>query len=126
MHAVLRTVDGEECVALIGKLRDQGYYAEMPGAAQMADLLEGHFVELVRIPMPSNELEQISDAVEEWVKFLNAPAINIVDNAIRKEFADVDASIADINSESTLDDHASTLEKLGKRIGVPATTVQQA
>jgi hypothetical protein len=118
--------DGEECVAVIGKLRDRDYYGEMPGADQMADLLEEHFVEMVETAMPSDELEKISDAVEEWGQSLRRPALDAVDAAIRNEFEDVNESISDINSESTLDDHATTLQKLAKRTGVPAATVKRA
>jgi energy-coupling factor transporter ATP-binding protein EcfA2 len=118
--------DGPECAELIAKLRDEDYLEELPTASEMADLLEGHFIEMVQIPMPSDELEKISDAVDTWGHSLDARALNAVEKAIQSEFANVAEAVSDINSESTLDDHAETLKKLGKRASVPAEIVKRA
>jgi hypothetical protein len=98
----------------------------MPTAGEMADLLEGHFIDMVQIPMPSDELEKISDAVDTWGSSLSARAHNAVEKAIQSEFENIEEAVSDINSESTLDDHAETLKKLGKRAGVPDEIVKRA
>ena len=53
-------------------------------------------------------------------------AHNAVEKAIQSEFESVEEAVSDINSESTLDDHAETLRKLGKRAGVPDDIVKRA
>lgn len=118
--------DGDDVVVLIGKLRDRDYYGDMPGAAEMADILEGHFVDLVSEALASDDLERISDTLEDWSYALTARAVNAVDRAIQREFANVEEVISEIGSESTLNEHAETLQKLGKRASIPATVVERA
>ncbi len=118
--------DGEESVALIGKLRDRDYYGEMPGADQSANGLERNFVLMVDAGMPSDELENISDAVEEWRSSLGEAALGAVDSAILSEIEHVNDVISEIDSQSTLDSHATTLRKLAGRISAPPTAVARA
>jgi hypothetical protein len=81
---------------------------------------------MVRDPMPSDELEKISDAVEMWKQSPSGRVLNAVETAIRYEFENVQDSVSNIVSELTLGDHATTLEKLAKRAGVTDETVQRA
>lgn len=118
--------DGEEVVGLMGKLRDDGYYGEFPNAARMADLLEQHFIGMLETGMPGDELENVSDAVERWRYALSTDALEAVDAAIRSEIANVGEAISDIDSESTLNDYAGTLRKLGARASVSAVAIEHA
>jgi energy-coupling factor transporter ATP-binding protein EcfA2 len=118
--------DGDETVELIGKLRDGYYFDELPCADELADSLEEAFIDMVAQGMASDELEKISDAVEQWQRVLGGGIASAVEEAIRSEIDNVDSVVADIDSDSTLKDHIKTLQKLAKRTTIPSEAVDSA
>src|SRR5882672_6047840 len=57
--------DGNEVIELIAKLRDGDYFEELPHASDIADCLEAAAVAMIEQNMTSEELEKISDAVDD-------------------------------------------------------------
>lgn len=113
---------------LIFKLRHSSDYfgADLPNAEKMADSLESAFVRLMATDMPSDELERLVDSVDEWSRWLSDTVDRAANEAIEREFSNVQSVISDIDSDSTLEDHAKTLAKLGKRARIPETVVAKA
>lgn len=75
---------------------------------------------------PSDELENVSDAAEQWRWVVGNRIIGAVEEAIRTEIKEVRSIVADIDSESTLTEHIKTLQKLAKRATIPAQIVEKA
>ena len=119
--------DGDDLIQLIGKLRDSGYYDEVPGHDELADILEEGAVNMIEgHSLNSEDLTKLSDAFEEWAHSSSPKLKPVLDRAIEKEFDDIDEVLRDIDSESTVDEHLEMLGKLAKRASIPTSVVQRA
>jgi hypothetical protein len=118
--------DGVEMVELVAKLRDGDYFADLPYAAELADSLEKAVIVMVKGGMPSDELENISDAVELWQSKLGDGISGAVEEAITGEFEEVRNRVSEIDSDSTLNDHIKTLQKLAGRATIPSLILDGA
>ncbi|MGD9842899.1 MAG: hypothetical protein AB7U99_08355, partial [Steroidobacteraceae bacterium] len=119
--------DGDSVIELIGKLRcGNDYFNELPLANEMADSLEYSAMEMINGSMPMDELETISDSVEQWRNKLGDQLIGSVDDEITAEIANTWQAVSDIDSESTLRSHGDTLKKLAGRAGVNSEELQDA
>jgi hypothetical protein len=116
--------DGDEVVELIAKLRDGDYFDQLPCATDLADSLEDAFIDMIEGGIASDDLEKISDTVEQWKYLLGNRVTEAVEDAIRSEIDHIDNVVADIDSESTLNDHIQTLQKLAKRAAIPSKKVE--
>lgn len=118
--------DGGEAAELIYKLRDVDYYGDFPFSTELADKLETAYIAMLDQGVSSDDLENISDAVENWNGLLGNNIINAVEDVVRREFYDVGNIVLEIDSESTLDDHISMLKKLGARTNLDSQEVERA
>jgi hypothetical protein len=118
-------LDGREAIGLLGKLRDGDYFYGLPCASEMADSIEEAVLDMIDQCF-ADDLENISDATEEWRHVLGERIWNAVERAIRAEIDQVGDIVADIDSQSTLTDHIATLKKLGERVAVPAALLEKA
>jgi len=118
--------DGEEAIELIAKLRDGDYFEELPRADEMADHLEAAAVSMLETNLTSEELEKISDAVDDWRRHLTDQLFQAVDDAIRYEIENVGTVVEEMDSESTLLEHIDTINKLGERVGLSSQAVSRA
>lgn len=118
--------DGGEVIELVAKLRDGDYFDELPCATALADALEKGIIEMIRRGMPSDELENISDTVDNWKRTLGDQIPQAIDEAIQSEFENVDNIVSEIDSDSTLRDHIKALRKLGSRATIPALVLDRA
>ena len=118
--------DGGEVIELVAKLRDGDYFDELPCASNLADALEKGIIDMIRRDMPSDELENISDAVDLWKHALGEEIPRALDEAIQGEFENVENIVSEIDSDSTLKDHIETLRKLGGRATIPTLVVDKA
>lgn len=76
--------------------------------------------------VPSDDLEKISDVVENNIKHLGENIINAVKNVVHREFDDVKDVVSEIDSESTLDDHIIMLKKIGERASISSQKIDGA
>jgi hypothetical protein len=118
--------DGEYAIELIAKLRDGGYFNELAVADELADCLENAAINMIHRGMASDDLEKISDSIEEWQRLLGKNIAQAVDEAIVREIDNVENIVQDIDSESTLEDHIETLQKLAKRTRISTKAVSDA
>ncbi len=118
--------DGGEVIELVAKLRDGDYFEDLPCATELADSLEHEIIDMIRRGMPSDELENISDAVDLWNCTLGDEIPRAIDEAITTEFENVQSVVSDIDLDSTLKDHIKTLRKLGSRATIPALVLDRA
>lgn len=118
--------EGAELVELTGKLRDEDYYPNVPFAEDLAKLLEDDVVRLLNHSMAFDEFEGMLDAVEDAYPAASQRIQEAARAAICREIYDVEDSISDIDSESTLKDHAKTLEKFAPRASIPQEALDRA
>ena len=118
--------DGAETVELIYKLRDGGYFENLSGADELADALERSFKVMLENSIASDDLERISDAIDDWGIHLNDDVEGAFLELIQREFDDVSEIVSDIDSESTLHDRIEMLKKLGKRKGFAKSYIDRA
>ena len=108
------------------KLRDGDYYEGFPFSTELADKLESEFIFMLEQDVSSDDLVNISDAVENWNKFLGDNITNAVEDAIHREFNDIEDIVSEIDSESTLNDHITMLKKMGKRVNINSQKIDGA
>lgn len=118
--------EGIELIELTGKLHDGEYYPNILFAKDLANLLEEDIVRLLEERMPFDELEGMLDATENAHPAVSPRIQEAAYAAIRREIYDVDISIADVDSKSTLEDHANTLERYAPLAGVPQEALDRA
>ncbi len=118
--------DGDEAVELIYKLRDGCYFEGFPFANELANNLENSFKAMMERPVSSDDLERISDAIDDWGLYLSDEVVDVFSEAVQMEFDDVSEIVSDVDSESTLEDHIETLKKLGKRRGLELSEIDKA
>lgn len=119
--------DGEDLLILVGKLRLTGHFDELPHAADLADILEEGAANMIdQNSLNSEDLSKLSDAYEDWKRYLGPDIKEAIDIGIRREFKEIEESLRDMDSASTVDEHIEALEKLGKRAGVPHEVITRA
>ncbi|MBZ6079184.1 restriction endonuclease [Microvirga sp. WGZ8] len=118
--------DSEKLVELIGRLRAEWYYENFPLREALIETLEDGLCLMVNNSMSSDDLSTLSDAIEDSPDTLSSEVLDAVRNAIREEFEYVSSVVENIDSESTLGDYISILQKLGPRAGIGATQLKSA
>lgn len=119
--------DGDEVVELAGKFRDDDYFGDYVDANETASALENAALSIISDEYISLEdLDRMSDAVEEWRYANDGKLIDAVRSAVERQFNSAQSVFNDIDSESTVDEHADTLRKLGRRMGVPDDLIDNA
>ena len=118
--------EGAELVELTGKLRDEDYYPNTPFAEDLANLLEDGIINLLEHGMAFDEFEGMLGAVEDAYPAASQRIQESAHEALRREIYEVEASISDVDSESTLEDHAKMLKKFAPRAGIPQEALDHA
>ncbi|TIX18964.1 MAG: hypothetical protein E5W97_29515 [Mesorhizobium sp.] len=119
--------DGDNLLILIGKLRNADYFGEIPGANDLADVLEEGAADMIeRNALNSEDLDKLSDAYEDWRFDLGSAIGEAIASAVHREFKQIERVLRKMDSESTVDEHIEVLEKLGERIGIPKDVVKTA
>jgi adenylate kinase family enzyme len=117
--------DGDDVIELIAKLRDGDYFDELTVASELANCLETAAIGMIHNCAP-DDLEKISDAVEEWKQQLGSEIPQAVNEVIIREFDEIERTVESIDSESTLTEHIETLQKLATRTRVSTAVVSRA
>jgi hypothetical protein len=117
--------DGDEAIELIAKLRDGMYFDDFPLVDELTNALEDGLVEML-YSAASDDLERLLDAADHAGSFLGNNVKLALQEAIRREFSDVTEAVSSIYSQSTLQEHMESLEKLGKRATIPEREIQRA
>jgi hypothetical protein len=106
--------DGGEAVRLSAEFRD-GNYHTFPDQELLATELDAAIVSMLELPMPLDELETISDAVEKRARLLDQRVAAAANKAIDEMLIHIDQAIEGIDSESTLQEYVRTVTKLADR-----------
>lgn len=109
--------DGAKILMLVTHLRDEAYYPECEQTENMAVILETVAVTIFDGYIPSDDLLSMSDIVEQESCFSDLVK-QAASRAIVKEFNDVESTVADMTSESDLDEHGDRLRQLAPRANI--------
>lgn len=118
--------DGDELVELVARVKDGGYYSDLPIADELAEILEAGLNKMLRYGVSIDDLEKMSDAVAEYERLLAPETISTMHRLLESEYEDVYRRVSDVDSESTLEEYIETLRKLAPRAGVTDSKLEEA
>jgi DNA polymerase III delta prime subunit len=118
--------DGGEALELIGKLRDGYYFEDVLDADKLADRIEVAAISMIESSPPLDELEKLADAIDDWSSAFSSGITEALDYAIRRQVEEIERTVSDIDSESTLEDYIASLQKLGKRASISDAQIETA
>ena len=117
--------DTDALVELIGKIEDGNYFQDHPNISTLKSQLENSVVILLEQGMWAYELKTVSDTVEKTPQ-LSPKIREAVKAAIINEIDNVTDICRDLDSSSTLSDHAEALKSLGPRADIPDWSLSSA
>lgn len=118
--------DSEPAIELIWQLRDGDYFDDFPAAEELAQLIEAGLLMMLKSGVSSDDIEKMSDAIEENQAHLGPDIFTAMNQRIADEFAEIYQRTSDMDSESTLDEYFDTLTRLAPRAGVPKAQIARA
>lgn len=118
--------DGSEIVELLGKFLDGGYFEESDFTRQMVATLQARVVEMLAWGTASDDLEKLSDAIDDLGNLVPVEVQSALNLAISQEIGSVEEVISNMDSEATLEEHLATIEKLASRASIPDYALIQA
>lgn len=116
--------DAQTFVEIITELRE-GDLQDVTNAEEIVQALEGHLVEMLHTAN-LEDLDSIFSAVEESRETLAPAVYDAAVSAVRGEVENVSQTIADEDSESTLDEQKEVLSRLASSAGVSAEKIELA
>ncbi len=117
-------LDGTGLVRLFAEIPDDDYCEGLPGREELAGLVEARLIGLLANGMASDDLANIAEALES--NRSSVAVLSALERAIRHEFEDIETVVADMDSESTLNEHIDALVRLGPIAGIPDLIVERA
>lgn len=118
--------DGENMVELLSKLPTSEYFEGFPYVVEVVRHLEAGLVEMIDGYVPVDDLKALSDAIENSTPSFSSNITMAIDRAIADAIDNISDRVADLDSESTLNDHLEYLDVLGHRAGVPQSSIDRA
>jgi hypothetical protein len=117
--------DGTDIVELINTFKTGGY-PKYPFTEEMITALENGLIEMLELSIALDDLETISDAIDVYKETLGPAIANAMKQAIQREFDEIEQTVKEADSESTLDEQKSTLQKLASRAEIGADSLSSA
>jgi DNA polymerase III delta prime subunit len=124
-HGFSAWLDGATMIDLVRKLKDGGYFDDLPQASELAELLEAGLVRVLQT-ISVDELESLVEAIEENDKVLSPAVSEAAMDAIRESVVGVEYSIEATDSESSLEEQIRMMQKLGPKAGISDSAVAVA
>jgi hypothetical protein len=118
--------DGDEMVNLAGELRLGIYPEDFPFTNEIAANLEEVTTEIIAGDISWEELETISDAVHLHSSDISETVKSALKNTVEREISEVPYLVENIDSESTLEEHADIIGRLGERTFAASESIEQA
>ncbi len=110
-------LDGDEIVQIIYNLEHSDEFRSLPGRSNLIRLLVEGLVALIGSSPAIDDLERMADAIE--FTNLSRPEVTAaLEEAVQLEFNSVRENARSLDSESSLEEYSTSLEKLGNRTGV--------
>jgi hypothetical protein len=117
--------DGNDAIQIAVRIK-QGDFGELPDRELFLERLEAAILKMLDTSMPIDDLERISDEIDDYKSLFGTDIIEAVSEAIRYQLKSVDDFISDVDSESTLEDHVKSIRKLAERVNIEGAAVDAA
>ena len=117
--------DGTDLIELIEKFKTNSN-EDFPFKEKMLRALEDGVLTMLSRGMDLDDLERISDAIIMTEETFGANIVGAAQEAVRQAFDEIDRTVADMNSESTLEEQKATLKKLAPRGGIADAELESA
>lgn len=118
--------DGDDLFEMIAKLRDGDYFDGLPDQAIIANVLENGALAMISShSLSSEDIGKLSDVYDGWSNHLSDELGDALAAAVQNEFDDIDDVLRELDSESMVDEHIETLQKLAKRVGIATSIVDE-
>ncbi len=112
-------LDGDEVPEIICQLKYSLNKFGEDYSAKLAETIENSYEGMLDSYIPSDDLERISDSIEDNKHHLNRKVLKGIEDVVRREFANIHDRVSEIDSESELEDYMETIKKLAKRSSLP-------
>jgi energy-coupling factor transporter ATP-binding protein EcfA2 len=117
--------DGPGLIKIVRILnRDTLHFQKTPDS--LIDEIEEKLAEMLNGHIWPDDLEAMDEAFGKDVSDFGSDVRSALNRAIIREVNDIDNLIADVDSESTLQDHISAIERFGPRVGVSPEKIERA
>ena len=118
--------DGVALVRMLAELGDEtGDYGELHTREALHEAVKEKLFSILDSWVPIDDLENIFGEVEGLERHLPKEIVEAVEKTMLSQFENMN-SLAEETSESTLDDHATALQRFAPRLGVPHETLNKA
>lgn len=117
--------DAKRLIQLISGIQD-GELLDSDMIEELRGKFEGGIISILEGHLWPDDLEGICDNIDLHEKLLGPRIRNAADKAILDQIENIDSLIADVDSESTLEDHIKTLRRFAPRLGVPNSVLDRA
>jgi DNA polymerase III delta prime subunit len=117
--------DGDNLISLIRDLRE-GSAEEISCATELSVSLEKGLVNIFDGGIWADDFGNMCDAVDRARDLLSYEVLEAANRAIVREVDDAMSNAAAIDSESTLEDHIKSLQRLAPGAGVPKPALDEA
>lgn len=118
--------DGRTLVALAAGLR-RGEHADLAHRREeLIEQIEQSIVDELKNGLVADDLDTMASAIDLYEDDLGPEVIEAMQQTIAAEIENVMETAESIDSESTLDDHAKTLQRFGEKIGIPSERIERA
>lgn len=118
--------DGVALVRMLAELGDEtGDYGELHMREALHEAVKEKLFSILDSWVPIDDLENIFGEIEGLERHLPKEIVEVVEKTMLSQFENM-SSLAEETSESTLDDHATALQRFAPRLGVPHETLNKA
>lgn len=118
--------DGADMIELLCELTDPNCFKGFPHVMDLVGQLEAGLIDVLNGSTEIDDLQKISDAIEDQRTRVSPSIIAAMERAIVREIEELPDRVAELDSESTLNDHMGYLGVLGPRAGVPKSDIERA
>lgn len=118
--------DGDTLVKLAQEIEYPIMLDTPPGFVQLREKVQDIVIDLLDNGMPSDELDSIAETILHSREWLDPAVEAALKRAIAREIDEVESTTREIDSESTLEDHAAALEKLAPLAEIASNKLEHA
>ncbi len=110
----------------MAKLPDEYYYQPLPNLGQVLEVIEDTIINILDWHPTYDEIDSMADKADEYKLRLSDRVLNAINGAMAHHIANIDDAIADVDSESSLEDQIETVKKFAARAKASAESVEKA
>jgi hypothetical protein len=111
---------------LAASLRQGGHADLAYRREELIEQIEETIVKELRNGLAPDDLETMADAIDLYEYDLGPEVVEAMKETVASEIDNVMETAGALDSESSLNDHAKTLQRIGEKAGIPNERIEQA